>query len=123
MSSSALLRIDTSKITSFETLLAELSALDSQLGRHQLGNFQTFNTAYHVVTAAIKRAAEANYFANPEFIEEFSVCIRPVLLPGSQRRCQYQTGAAGRMGKNAPFRAPPSSAGLYFVTDGRECPH
>ena len=69
------LHIDTTELTSFEAVLAELDRLDGQLRRQQFDQFIVFNKAYSVVTDAIKTAAEGGYFKNPKFIEAFSAAF------------------------------------------------
>src|SRR5665647_363717 len=66
-------KIDLNKITSFDTVMAELTRLDTLLPEHKLKHLIIFNKAYLTVTKGIKKAADGDYFENPKFIEKFSV--------------------------------------------------
>lgn len=66
---------DIAKITSIEAVLQKLRALDRQLIDNHLSEYIPFNKAYYVVTMAIKKASDDNYFDNQAFIEKFSVCF------------------------------------------------
>jgi hypothetical protein len=70
-SNSVLVSID--KITSFETILTELTELEARLSENNLKQFLIFNKAYSIVTSDIKQAADDGYFKNPQFIEKFTV--------------------------------------------------
>jgi hypothetical protein len=67
--------IDVSTITSIDLTLETLQILDAQLPNSQLRQATTFNTAYQIVTKTIKTARDNNYFHNPAFVEELSVCF------------------------------------------------
>lgn len=69
------LHIDTSRIRSFKTILSALRELETLLPQRGLTQFMVFNKAYYIVTAAIQQSAKEGYFANPIFIEEFTVCF------------------------------------------------
>lgn len=67
--------IDIPAINSFDDVLEELRLLEKKLGQNHLSHLATFNTAYHIITHAIKDAATDNYFKKPLFIEQFTVCF------------------------------------------------
>ncbi len=75
MNSNGLTKIDISLIASFDGVLRELKALEEQLPQSDLSRFIVFNTAYTIVTDAIKDAADNNYFDKPVFIEQFTICF------------------------------------------------
>ena len=58
---------------SFDEVLLELKTLEKRLEQSNLSQLTTFNTAYYIVTEAVKDAAAAGYFENPLFVEEFTV--------------------------------------------------
>lgn len=65
--------VNSDKVVSFKTILAELRRLDDRLPRDGLAQFVVFNKAYFVVTEALMAAARRGYFQNPEFVEGFTV--------------------------------------------------
>lgn len=62
-------------ITSFDNVLEALLRLETKLAPHNLAQLQTFNTAYAIITRAIKDATADDYFKKPLFIEQFTVCF------------------------------------------------
>ena len=73
--SSADAYVNTDNITSFSSILAELSKLESRLSSSKLNQFLVFNKAYLLITKSLKQASEKNYFDNPKFVEDFTVCF------------------------------------------------
>lgn len=67
--------INISSITSFEDVLRQLKLLEKDLNTYNLSQFSVFNTAYTIVTNAIKDAAADDYFQKPDFIEKFTICF------------------------------------------------
>lgn len=63
------------KITSFESILTELTVLESKLPQNKLRQLLVFNKAYFVITSSIKHSSDSGYFDNPAFIEKFTVCF------------------------------------------------
>lgn len=67
--------IDIETVNSFDKLLNELRALESNLPGSKLSNLITFNSAYIVVTSALQEASSNGHFENPKFIEKFTLCF------------------------------------------------
>lgn len=67
--------INIDEITSFQTILAALTELESIIYQNKLKQFVVFNKAYFIVTSAIKQASDEGYFKNPEFVERFTICF------------------------------------------------
>jgi hypothetical protein len=67
--------VNVSEVKTFDGILRELRKLEKQLPGSDLSQLVTFNTAYTIVTTAIKDAARDHYFDNPIFIERFTACF------------------------------------------------
>ena len=67
--------VNTRNITSFSSILSELTKLESRLPSSKLDQFLVFNKAYLLITKSLMQASEKDYFYNPKFVEDFTVCF------------------------------------------------
>jgi len=75
MPAAPLKAIDTKRIHTYKKILDELDRLDKTLPESSLYRLAPFNSAYIVVTTAIQKTARDGQFANPKFVEKFTVCF------------------------------------------------